>query len=142
MDPEAEYSAVCDPFGGAGLLRLESGLGATVLGGALRALLQCQEEMKLLCCTLSPKRWSPPKTVEVSWGEFWPQFFAIPPGTAQAYDQNHDGVIGLEEFMQAHGILQNALRLNPAKGGDVDPAVLKGDLQHCYLGIGHEGVRP
>ncbi|CAE7769522.1 CML25 [Symbiodinium pilosum] len=58
-----------------------------------------------------------------------------------AYDQNHDGVIGLEEFMQAHGILQNALRLNPAKGGDVDPAVLKGDLQHCYLGIGHEGER-
>ena len=43
--------------------------------------------------------------------------------------------------MEAHGILQNALRLNPPKEGDIDPAMLKGDLHHCYLTIGSEGVR-
>ncbi|CAE7453812.1 CML25 [Symbiodinium natans] len=58
-----------------------------------------------------------------------------------AYDQNRDGIISWEEFMEAHGILQNALRLNPPKEGDIDPAMLKGDLHHCYLTIGSEGVR-
>ncbi|CAE7233336.1 spop [Symbiodinium sp. CCMP2456] len=57
-----------------------------------------------------------------------------------AYDQDRDGIINWEEFMETHGVLQNALRLNPSLEGDTDPAMIKGDLHHCYLTmIGSEG---
>ena len=43
--------------------------------------------------------------------------------------------------METHGVLQNALRLNPSLEGEKDPAMIKGDLHHCYLTmIGFEGV--
>eukprot|EP00439_Symbiodinium_sp_Y106_P046481 s4363_g5.t3 len=59
-----------------------------------------------------------------------------------AYDQDRDGIINWEEFMETHGVLQNALRLNPSLEGEKDPAMIKGDLHHCYLTmIGFEGDR-
>ena len=53
----------------------------------------------------------------------------------QAYNQNGDGFICLQEFMDAHGILQIALRMNPT-AEEEDPPVLRGDLHNCFVHIG------
>lgn len=43
----------------------------------------------------------------------------------------------MREFLEAHGVLQNALRLNPVEGHE-DPVLLRGDLTNCFLHIGFE----
>ncbi|CAK9038399.1 unnamed protein product [Durusdinium trenchii] len=58
----------------------------------------------------------------------------------QAYNQNGDGFICLQEFMDAHGILQIALRMNPT-AEEEDPPVLRGDLHNCFVHIGDADKR-
>ena len=58
----------------------------------------------------------------------------------EVYNQNGDGYICLQEFMDAHGILQIALRTNPSE--DDDPPVLRGDLQNCFAHVGDSDAKP
>ena len=51
----------------------------------------------------------------------------------QVYNQNGDGYVCLHEFIEAHGILQIALRLNPKD--DEDPPVLRGDLHNLFAHV-------
>eukprot|EP00435_Cladocopium_sp_Y103_P054584 s1087_g17.t2 len=49
------------------------------------------------------------------------------------YNQNGDGYVCLHEFIEAHGILQIALRMNPSE--DEDPPVLRGDLHNLFVHV-------
>lgn len=49
------------------------------------------------------------------------------------YNQNGDGYVCLQEFIEAHGILQIAVRMNPSD--EEDPPVVRGDLHNLYAHI-------
>ena len=51
----------------------------------------------------------------------------------QVYNQNGDGYVCLHEFIEAHGILQIALRMNPSE--EEDPPVLRGDLHNLFVHV-------
>ena len=51
----------------------------------------------------------------------------------QVYNQNGDGYVCLQEFIEAHGILQIAVRMNPSD--EEDPPVVRGDLHNLYAHI-------
>ena len=50
----------------------------------------------------------------------------------EVYNQNGDGYVCLHEFVEAHGILQIALRMNPS---EEDPPVLRGDLHNLFVHV-------
>lgn len=58
--------------------------------------------------------------------------FAIQP-LFQVYNQNGDGYVCLHEFIEAHGILQIALQMNPSE--EEDPPVLRGDLHNLFVHV-------